>query len=84
MPVSIMTSKGRTTVPKEIREALDLEPGAKLRWEVHGTRVAITTERPALYELRGFIKHGPSSTPSRASPVCRSSMTAHGGASSAM
>jgi AbrB family looped-hinge helix DNA binding protein len=32
MPVSTMTSKGRTTVPKEVREALDLEPGSKLRW----------------------------------------------------
>lgn len=59
MAVSTMTSKGQTTVPKEVREALDLEPGAKLRWEVHGTRVAITTEPPALYALRGFIKHGP-------------------------
>ena len=59
MPVSTMTSKGQTTVPKEVRDALDLEPGAKLRWEIHGGRVAVTTERPALYALRGFIKHGP-------------------------
>lgn len=59
MPVSTMTSKGQTTVPKEVREALDLEPGAKLRWEIRGGKVAITTTRPALYELQGFIKHGP-------------------------
>lgn len=59
MPVSTITSKGQTTVPKEVREALDLEPGAKLRWEIRGGKVAITTERPALYELEGFIKHGP-------------------------
>jgi len=58
MPFSTMTSKGQTTVPKEVREALDLEPGAKLRWEVRGGKVAITTERPLLWELEGFIKHG--------------------------
>lgn len=59
MPVSTMASKGQTAVPKEVREALDLEPGAKLRWEVRGSKVTITTARPALYELQGFIKHGP-------------------------
>jgi antitoxin PrlF len=59
MPISTMTSKGQTTVPKEVREALDLAPGAKLTWEVRGGKVAVTTERPALYELQGFIKHGP-------------------------
>jgi len=58
MPVSTMTSKGQTTVPKEVRDALDLEPGAKLTWEVRGGKVAITTERPLLWELAGFIKHG--------------------------
>jgi antitoxin PrlF len=61
MPFSTVTSKGQTTVPKEVREALDVEPGTKLRWDIQGSRVAITTttERPALYQLRGFIKHGP-------------------------
>ena len=58
MPFSTMTSKGQTTVPKEVREALDLEPGTKLRWEVRGGTVAITTERPLLWQLEGFIKHG--------------------------
>jgi antitoxin PrlF len=58
MPVSTITSKGQTTVPKEVREALDLEPGAKLTWEIRGGKVAITTERPLLWELEGFIKHG--------------------------
>ncbi len=58
MPTSTITSKGQTTVPKEIREALDLGPGDKLTWEVNGGRVAVTTERPALYQWEGFIKHG--------------------------
>jgi antitoxin PrlF len=59
MPVSTITSKGQTTVPKEVREALDLDAGAKLNWEIRGGRVAITTERPALYRWKGVIKHGP-------------------------
>lgn len=59
MPTSTITSKGQTTVPKEVREALDLGPGDKLTWEINGGRVAITTDRPALYRWKGFIKHGP-------------------------
>lgn len=59
MPSSTITSKGQTTVPKEVRDALDVGPGDKLTWEINGGRVAITTERPALYRWRGFIKHGP-------------------------
>jgi AbrB family looped-hinge helix DNA binding protein len=59
MPTSTITSKGQTTVPKEVREALDLDAGAKLTWEIRGGRVAITTERPALYRWEGIIKHGP-------------------------
>ena len=60
MPTSTITSKGQTTVPKEVRDALDLGPGDKLTWEVNGGRVAVTTERPLLWELEGFIKHGES------------------------
>jgi len=59
MPVSTMTSKGQTTVPKEVREALDLTPGAKLQWEVRGGKVAISTERAALWALAGSVKGGP-------------------------
>lgn len=59
MPTSTITSKGQTTVPKEVREVLDLDTGDKLTWEISGGRVAITTERPALYRWKGVIKHGP-------------------------
>jgi antitoxin PrlF len=59
MPISTMTSKGQTTVPKEVREALDLAPGDKLTWEVKGGRVAVTTERPALWRWAGSVKGGP-------------------------
>jgi len=33
-------------------------PGDKITWEVRGGRVAVTTDRPLLWELEGFIKHG--------------------------
>jgi antitoxin PrlF len=59
MPISTITSKGQTTVPKEVRDALDLEPGSKLSWEVRGGRVSITTERPGLWRWEGIFKEGP-------------------------
>jgi len=52
MPTSTITSKGQTTVPKEVRDALDLGPGHKLTWEISGDHVAIMTERPALYRWK--------------------------------
>lgn len=59
MAISTITSKGQTTVPKEIREALNVGPGDRLTWEVRGGKVAVSTDRPALYQWEGFIKHGP-------------------------
>ncbi|HYH07857.1 MAG TPA: type II toxin-antitoxin system PrlF family antitoxin [Thermoanaerobaculia bacterium] len=59
MATSTLTSKGQTTVPKEVRDALDIGPGDKITWEVNGGRVSITTERPAFWRWEGFVKHGP-------------------------
>jgi AbrB family looped-hinge helix DNA binding protein len=59
MPTSTITSKGQTTVPKEVREVLDVGPGDRLTWEVRGGKVAITTERPALFRWEGIFKDGP-------------------------
>jgi bifunctional DNA-binding transcriptional regulator/antitoxin component of YhaV-PrlF toxin-antitoxin module len=58
MAISTMTSKHQTTVPKEIREKLRLEPGAVLTWELEGKEVRITAERPAFFALRGSIRVG--------------------------
>lgn len=57
MPTSTLTSKGQTTVPKEVREVLDLDVGAKLTWVIRGGKVAVTTERPAFYRWEGIIKN---------------------------
>jgi bifunctional DNA-binding transcriptional regulator/antitoxin component of YhaV-PrlF toxin-antitoxin module len=54
-----MTSEGRTTVPKEIPDALDLHLGDQLHWEINSGRVTLT-KRPALHRSEGVIKHGPS------------------------
>jgi AbrB family looped-hinge helix DNA binding protein len=59
MPRSTITSKRQTTVPKEVCDALDIGPGDKITWEVHGGRVAITTERPAFGRWVGSVKGGP-------------------------
>jgi AbrB family looped-hinge helix DNA binding protein len=56
MPISTLTSKGQTTVPKEVRAALNLDVGDKLSWEIRGGNVMVTTERPAFYRWEGFIK----------------------------
>ena len=57
MPTSTLTSKGQTTVPKEVRDALDLDVGDKLSWEIRGGKVAVTTERPSFFRWEGFIKN---------------------------
>jgi AbrB family looped-hinge helix DNA binding protein len=56
MPTSTLTSKGQTTVPKEVREALHLHGGDKLTWEIDGGSIAVTTERPTFFRREGFIK----------------------------
>ena len=58
MATSTLTSKGQTTVPKEVREALDLEAGDKLWWDIRGGKVEVTTERPPFFRWEGFVKNG--------------------------
>jgi len=36
MPTSIIKSGGQTIMPKEVRDALHLEEGARLTWNVRG------------------------------------------------
>jgi AbrB family looped-hinge helix DNA binding protein len=59
MPTSTITSKRQTTVPKEVCDALDVGPGDKITWEVHGGRVAVKTDRPAFWRWAGSVKGGP-------------------------
>jgi antitoxin PrlF len=47
MPLSAkVTSKGQTTIPKEVREALGLEPGDLILWEVAEGRAVVRRVEP--------------------------------------
>jgi len=47
MPLSAkITSKGQTTIPKEVRKALGLKPGALLLWEVVEGKAVVRRVEP--------------------------------------
>ena len=53
---STLTSKGQTTLPKSVREALNLAPGDKVRYLVLGDEVRIVRPRKVL-TLAGTLHH---------------------------
>ena len=56
---SSITSKGQTTVPKAVREALGLETGDKVRYLIDDHEVRLLPVRP-ISRLFGMLKyHGP-------------------------
>lgn len=59
MAHSTITTKGQTTIPKEIREHLKLQPGHRIEYVVdEAGRVVL---RPATYDIRNLhgILHRP-------------------------
>ena len=52
---SKISSKGRTTLPKSVREALGAKPGDRVRYFVQGDEVRIKPVRP-LARLFGTLK----------------------------
>ena len=51
-----ITSKGQTTVPVEIRTALDLKPGEYVEYVVGDGGQVTLRKAPGLESLRGIIK----------------------------
>ena len=49
-----LTSKGQLTVPKQVREALALEPGDEVVFRVYGDR-AVVSKTPDFLELAGSV-----------------------------
>ena len=57
MTVATLTSKGQTTIPKQVREHLKLNPGDKLDFVVEsGGRVVIRPAKLDVRELKGLLK----------------------------
>jgi AbrB family looped-hinge helix DNA binding protein len=62
MPKSTITSKGQTTIPREVRESLAVGPGDALNWELVGNTVRISVSHRAFLRRRGAICVGRGST----------------------
>jgi len=56
MPISTLTSKGQTTIPKEIRDKLDLKPGDRIYYSVEeNNRVVLRVQNKSLAKLAGIF-----------------------------
>ena len=53
---STITSKGQTTLPKAVRDALGLKPGDRIRYFVRDGHVQIRPVLP-ISRLYGFLKY---------------------------
>lgn len=62
MPKSTITSKGQTTVPREVRERLAVGEGDVLEWEIAGNTVRVLVPHRAFVRRRGTIRTGRGST----------------------
>lgn len=62
MPVSKITSKFQTTVPKEVRERLSIGADDSLDWEVRNGLAVVRPATSRLFRWAGYIKVGSGST----------------------
>jgi antitoxin PrlF len=53
---STLTDRGQTTIPAEVRKALDLKPRQQLTYELREDGVLIRPETQSLMDLAGSIK----------------------------
>ncbi len=44
---SVVTTRGRVTIPREIRRRLGIEPGTRLRFSVEGEKLVAVNESPS-------------------------------------
>lgn len=53
---SIITERGQTTIPAEVRKALSLKPHQRLTYEIREDGVVIRPETENLMDLAGSLK----------------------------
>ena len=56
MVMSILTQKGQTTIPKEVRDLLHLKQGDKVVYVRDGQRVYMQTVRGSAADVAGIFK----------------------------
>jgi AbrB family looped-hinge helix DNA binding protein len=54
-PIGSITSKGQTTVPKEVRERLGLGTGTRLEWVVQGDHAIVKPRKLRAVDLAGIL-----------------------------
>jgi bifunctional DNA-binding transcriptional regulator/antitoxin component of YhaV-PrlF toxin-antitoxin module len=57
-----VTTKGQTTIPKPVRDALGVEPHDAVYWQIAGREARVTAEEPDLFQWFGSIRVGRGST----------------------
>jgi len=56
MSVSILTKKGQTTIPKDIRNFLNIEPNDKILYLMEGDKVTIKPLKGNILDLKGSVR----------------------------
>jgi len=56
MPISVLTSKGQVTIPKEVRKALNLGPYEKVIIMVEGNQAIIKPLKGNLLDMGGSLR----------------------------
>jgi len=56
MPISVLTSKGQMTIPKEVKKALNLRPSEKVIIVVEGNRAILQPLKGNLVDIGGSVK----------------------------
>ncbi|SMO57572.1 AbrB/MazE/SpoVT family DNA-binding domain-containing protein [Gracilimonas mengyeensis] len=63
MPTATLTSKGQVTIPKKIRDKLNLKPGDKINFDIEAEGdVKMSTSKKSILEAAGKL-HRPGQKP---------------------